>query len=219
MTALWLPSGNEFNTSLSISWWTCVRIANISISTGASASSPEKSWAAATSPLTLVKTQLSSTRTCMSVLTGEHCYFCRWRTGYHCGSCQLNKFCQAKIPFSDKKVSCPVIPDISCAIALYVVSALFAYSILEVTWKKSISYLLHCKRDTWQLKFLKMCQLSITLHGHSAALCSSSLVGISMYLTSSYWLRTKLSIMLNKCSISLRQEDREVFQAYLRKQA
>lgn len=133
--ALWLPSGNEFNTSLSVSWWTCVRIANISISTGASASSPEKSWAAATSPLPLVKIQMSSTSICMGVLTGEHCYFCRWKRGFHCGSCQLDKFCQAKIPFSDRKVRCPMIPDISFAISFCVVSTLFAYSILEVTCK------------------------------------------------------------------------------------
>lgn len=40
--AVWLPPGNKSEPSLCLSWWTRVRIANVSISTGASASRPGK---------------------------------------------------------------------------------------------------------------------------------------------------------------------------------
>lgn len=211
---MWLPSGNEFNTSLSVSWWTCVHIANISISIGASASSPEKSWATATSPLTLAETQMSSTSTGMSVLTGEHCFFCRSRKHvFIVEAVNWTSLARLKYPSVMRKSFASIFcksqlshdPSYFLCYCLICFFHFIGLQYFRSDLKNSICYFLHCKRDIWQLKFLKMCQLSITSHGHSAALCWSSLVGISMYLTCSYWLRTKLSIMLNKCNISLGQ--------------
>lgn len=143
--SVWLPTGNEFDTSLSIFWWTYVHVAKVSITTGMSTSSPKKSWSVSdlqqlSSSLTLVEIPVCSTSTCQECAHKKADE--EW--AFILEDVNLTSFARAEIPFSDGEVlwkclfqvsKCCIIADDSCAISLYIVSILLACSILEVTWK------------------------------------------------------------------------------------